>query len=91
MSLAWAIEFDSGALKDLKKLDRQIAQRITVFLRNRVTKLDDPHSIGSALKGSTLGELWRYRVGDYRIVCDIRDKELVILAVSIGHRREIYR
>jgi mRNA interferase RelE/StbE len=89
--LAWAIEFDSGALKDLKKFDRQIAQRITTFLRTRVAKLDAPRSIGSALQGAKLGELWRYRVGDYRIICEIRDKELVILAVSIGHRREVYR
>lgn len=89
--MAWSVEFDAGALKDLKKLDRQVAQRITSFLRSRVAKLDDPRSIGSALRGSELGELWRYRVGDYRIICDIRNKQLVILAVSIGHRREIYR
>jgi mRNA interferase RelE/StbE len=89
--LAWAIEFDAAALKDLKKLDREAAQRITTFLRKRISPLDDPRSIGAALKGSQLGELWRYRVGDYRILCQIRDKELVILAVSIGHRREIYR
>ena len=89
--MAWAIEFDAAALKDLKKLDREAAQRITTFLRKRISPLDDPRSIGAALKGSQLGELWRYRVGDYRILCQIRDKELVILAVSIGHRREIYR
>jgi mRNA interferase RelE/StbE len=89
--LAWRIEFDSGALKDLKKLDRQVAHRIiTSFLRTRVAKLEDPRNIGSALKGAQLGALWRYRVGDDRIICDIRDKELTILAVSIGHRREIY-
>lgn len=89
--MAWAIEFDAAAVKDLKKLDREAAQRITTFLRKRISPLDDPRSIGAALKGSKLGELWRYRVGDYRILCEIQDKELVILAVSIGHRREIYR
>jgi mRNA interferase RelE/StbE len=89
--LGWRIEFEAGALQDLKKLDRQIARRIISFLRVRAAKLDDPHSIGAPLKGSKLGELWRYQVGDYRIICDIRDRELVILAVSIGHRREICR
>lgn len=89
--MAWRIEFEAGALKDLKKLDRPIAQRIVSFLRDRVAPLDDPRSMGAALLGSKLGEFWRYRVGDYRIICEIRDKELVILAVSIGHRREIYR
>jgi mRNA interferase RelE/StbE len=89
--LAWRIEFEEGALKDLKKLDKGVAGRITSFLGTRVAKLDDPRVIGSALKGSDLGEFWRYRMGDYRIICDVRDKELVILAVSIGHRREVYR
>ena len=89
--MAWRIEFDAGALKDLKKLDREISRRITSFLGKRIATLDDPRSIGAALKGTELGELWRYRVGDYRIICEIRDKQLVILAISIGHRREIYR
>jgi mRNA interferase RelE/StbE len=89
--LGWEIEFESGALKDLKRLDREVARRITSFLKTRIATLANPRGIGSALKGSELGELWRYRVGDYRIICEIRDKELVILAVSIGHRREVYR
>jgi mRNA interferase RelE/StbE len=89
--LAWQIEFEAGALKDLKKLDREVAKRITSFLKTRITVLENPRSIGAALKGSNLGELWRYRVGDYRIICEIRDKELIILAISIGHRREVYR
>jgi mRNA interferase RelE/StbE len=90
-SLAWRIEFDQGALKDLKKLDRGVAARITSFLKTRVADSPDPRGIGSALKGSEPGEFWRYRVGDYRIICEIQDEQLVILAVSIGHRREVYR
>lgn len=89
--MAWKIEYESGALKDLKKLDRQIAKRIVSFLSDRIAPLEDPRSIGAALQGSKLGELWRYRVGDYRIVCEIQNRQLVILAVSVGHRREIYR
>ena len=85
------IEYEAGALKDLKKIDRSIAKRIVSFPSDCVSPLDDPHSIGAALHGSELGDLWRYRVGDYRIICEIRDHELVILAISIGHRREIYR
>ncbi len=89
--MAWRIEFEAGALKDLRKLDGPVARRITTFLRTRVGDLENPRSIGAALKGSELGEFWRYRVGDYRIICEIRDQDLVILAVSIGQRREIYR
>jgi mRNA interferase RelE/StbE len=88
--LAWQIEFESGALNDLERIDREVARRIVSFLRARVAALENPRSIGSALKGSEPGELWRYRVGDYRIICEVRDKELVIPAISIGHRREVY-
>lgn len=69
--MAWRVEFDGGAKRDLEKLDKPIALRITRFLRERVGQLDDPRSIGEALKGSRLGEFWRYRVGDYRIICDL--------------------
>jgi len=89
--LAWLIEFDDAAKKDLSKLDKQIARRITGFLRERLAPLDDPRSLGHALKGAALGELWRYRVGDYRIICEIQDKALRILVITIGNRREIYR
>ena len=89
--MAWQVEFTEGARMDLAKLDKPTARRVTEFLRNRVAPLDDARSIGHALTGSELGEFWRYRVGDYRIVCEIRDKVLVILVIRIGHRREIYR
>jgi mRNA interferase RelE/StbE len=89
--LAWLIDFDDGAKRDLAKLDKPVARRITGFLRERVAPLDDPRSLGNAPKGSALGEFWRYRVGDYRIICDIQDKALRILVVTIGNRREIYR
>ena len=63
--MAWRIELDDAAKKDLAKLDKPIAKRITTFIRERLAVLDDPRSIGDALKGSRLGELWKYRVGDY--------------------------
>ena len=89
--MAWTIKFDEGAKKDLTKLDKQIAKRITTFLGERVALLDDPRSIGEALKGSKLGDLWKYRVGDYRIIASIEDNALCILVVRIGNRREVYR
>ena len=89
--MAWQIKFDDAAKKDLAKLDKQIAKRITEFLRERVAVLDDPRSIGEALKGSKLGEFWKYRVGDYRIISSIEDGALRILVVKIGNRREVYR
>lgn len=89
--MAWLIEIDDAAKRDLVKLDRQIARRITAFLRERVAVLDDPRSIGEALKGSRLGEFWKYRVGDYRIIGSIEDSALRILVVKIGNRREVVR
>jgi mRNA interferase RelE/StbE len=89
--LVWQIKFDDASRKDLAKLDKQIAKRITAFLRERVAVLDDPRSIGEALKGANLGEFWKYRVGDYRIISSIEDGALRILVVRIGNRREVYR
>jgi mRNA interferase RelE/StbE len=89
--MAWRIEFDRAAERDLDKLDPQTARRILTFLHGRVAKLDDPRSIGEALKGSKLGEFWKYRVGDYRIISSIEDGALRILVVRVGNRREVYR
>jgi mRNA interferase RelE/StbE len=89
--MAWRIEFDRVAERELGKLDRQIAKRILLFLHERVANLDDPRSIGEALKGSRLGDFWKYRVGDYRLISSIEDGALRILVVKIGNRREVYR
>ncbi|MDD3500779.1 MAG: type II toxin-antitoxin system RelE/ParE family toxin [Sulfurovum sp.] len=89
--MAWRIEFDDKAKKELAALDKAVAKRITAFLRERVAGLDDPRSIGEALKGSKLGAFWKYRVGDYRIVASIEDRALRILVVRIGNRKEVYR
>ena len=91
MALAWRIEFDEASKKDLSKLDPQIARRITAFLRDRLAALDDPRSLGEAIKGSQLGEFWKYRVGDYRIIACIEDGALRVLVVRIGNRKEVYR
>ena len=89
--MGWRIEFSPLAEKSLGKLDRQIAQRILRFLHERVAPLDDPRQIGEALKGSSLGAFWKYRVGDYRIIAHIDDGAVRILVINIGNRREVYR
>ena len=89
--MAWKVELSTLARKNLDQLDPQIAQRVLSFLVERVANLDDPRSIGEALKGSRLGEFWKYRVGDYRIISSIEDGALKILVVRIGNRREVYR
>ncbi len=89
--MAWRIEFDPAAERELDKLDPQAAKRILTFLHRRVANLDDPRSLGEALKGSRLGEFWKYRVGDYRILASIEDAMLTILVVRIGDRKDVYR
>jgi mRNA interferase RelE/StbE len=89
--LIWRIEFQRNAVKQLGKLTKSDANRIVSFLTDRVAQDDNPRRAGAALQGSELGNFWRYRVGDYRIICDIQDHKLVVLVVEIGHRREIYR
>ena len=89
--MAWKVELSLEADRELAKLDRQHAKRILKFLHERVARLDDPRSMGKALQGARLGEFWRYRVGDYRLICKIEDDRLLVLILRIGHRREIYR
>jgi mRNA interferase RelE/StbE len=89
--MAWSIELDRVAVRELDKLDPQIARRILSFLFERVAQLDNPRSIGEALTGARLGSLWKYRVGDYRLISSIEDDRLVILVVKIGNRREVYQ
>ena len=89
--MAWTIELDPAVEKDLNKLDSQQAKRILRFLFERVAHLENPRSIGEALKGSRFNTLWKYRVGDYRIISSIEDNVAQILVVKIGDRKEVYR
>ncbi len=75
----------------MAKLDRQVARRLLSFLEDRVSKLEDPRSIGEALTGSTLGEFWKYRVGDWRLICSIQDDRVVVYVLRIGNRRDVYK
>jgi mRNA interferase RelE/StbE len=87
--LAWSIEYDPEALEDLKKLDRTIQREILDYMDNRIATAENPRSFGKALRYTKFG-LWRYRVRDYRIICELRDKRLVVLVVAVGHRSTIY-
>ena len=89
--MAWKIELDPLAEKELDKLDPQIARRILSFLHQRLAIQVDPRMLGEALKGSHLSEFWKYRVGSYRIIASIKDSEIKILVVRIGDRKEVYR
>jgi len=86
--LAWTIRFDKVARKQLEKLDKAIALRILDYL-DALSELEDIRSCGKGLTGNLSG-LWRYRIGDYRIICDIYDEEVIVYVVEIGHRRSIY-
>lgn len=89
--MGYRIEFDPRAERELAKLDREVARRIVRFLRERVASLDDPRSIGEALHGPELGRFWKYRLGDYRLICHIQDQRVTVLVLRIGHRRDVYR
>ena len=88
--MAWTIKYAKAARDQLRKLDKPVARRIADFMDERVAASDDPRRMGKALKGP-LGDLWRYRVGDYRIICDIQDGVLTVLVLQIGNRREVNR
>lgn len=89
--MVWQIELTATAVKQLAKLDKTEARRITAFLRQRLAVLGDPRTTGKALSGPQLGMYWRYRIGDYRVICDIQNNRLCVLVIEIGHRREVYR
>lgn len=89
--MAWQIDFDESAKKELSKLDRQTARRLLDFLKERVLSRKNPRSVGQALRGSELGEFWKYRVGDFRIIASIQDDKMIVLVLRVGNRREIYR
>ena len=88
--MAWKIEFDSEAENDLKKIDREIQRRILRYLRERIATEKDPRRFGAPLRRELSG-LWKYRLGDYRIICRIEEKKVVVYVIRVGHRKEIYK
>lgn len=89
--MAWIINYTESALRQLKKLDRSIALRVVDYMDERIATADNPRALGKNLNGPKLGDYWRYRVGDIRIICSIQDGEMCVLVIEIGQRREIYR
>lgn len=88
--MAWIIEYTDTAKQQLSKLDKPSARRIMDYMDERIAVLDNPRSTGKALTGP-LGGFWRYRVGDYRVICDIQDAAVRVLVVRIGNRKNVYR
>ncbi len=88
--MSWRIELSAQAEKVLFSLDRAAINRIDRFIKERLATADNPRLLGKPLKG-TLGVFWRYRVGDYRLICSIEDEKVTLLVVRIGHRRDVYK
>jgi len=88
--VSWDYEIDDRALQELKKLDRNTQRRIIRFLDERIAHSDNPQVLGKPLKGK-LATYWRYRVGDYRLICHLQQRKLLVVVIAIGHRREVYR
>jgi mRNA interferase RelE/StbE len=88
--LGWKIDLSDEARKQLKRLAPSEAKRILDYLRQRIEALDDPRQLGKGLKGQ-FAELWRYRVGNYRVICELQDHRMLVLVIRIGHRKMVYR
>lgn len=88
--MVWTVEWSDTARRDLRKLDKSLAERILNYMDQRVAAAGDPRALGKALRGP-LGELWRYRVGDSRVLCELQDAKLIIIVVRVGNRKDIYR
>ena len=89
--MAWIIKYTESSSKQLKKLDKQTALRVLDYMDERVAAVDDPRTLGKNLKGPKIGEYWRYRVGDIRVICNIVDGQMMVLVIEVGNRREVYR
>ncbi|MCD4677598.1 MAG: type II toxin-antitoxin system RelE/ParE family toxin [Desulfobacula sp.] len=86
--MPWKVEFEREAEKELSRIDRQHAKRILKYLFERIASPDDPRRFGEALKQNLSG-LWKYRVGNYRIICNIQEKTVTVLVVRVGHRKKV--
>ncbi len=87
--MIWTVEYDPRAVQDLKKLDRSVQSEIVDYMDARIATAEDPRRFGKPLRGGKFG-LWRYRVRDHRIICELHDRRLVVLVVAVGHRSTVY-
>jgi mRNA interferase RelE/StbE len=88
--LTWSVEWDDRARRELRQLDRQVQRTILHYFSERIATDDDPRRFGKPLRHELQG-LWRYRIGDYRAVCQIEDDHLIVLVLAVAHRRHVYR
>ena len=88
--MVWKIEYLKSIQKEVRKIDRTSQKKIREYLEEKVAKMENPRDIGKALKGE-MKELWRYRIGDYRAICEIQDKAITVLVIQIGHRKNVYK
>jgi mRNA interferase RelE/StbE len=88
--LAWRVEWEDEAVKELKKMDTRAQRAIVRYMKDKIATEEDPRRFGEPLRKDLKG-LWKYRIGSYRVICSIEDKEIVVLIVRVGHRREVYR
>ena len=88
--MGWTIEYDPRAIRDLNKLDRVIRSEIINYMEERIARVDSPRVFGKSLRHDKFG-LWRYRVRDFRIVCELQEGPRVVLVLGVGYRREVYR
>ena len=88
--MIWSIKFDPRAQKEFKKLDKNAQRRIIAYLKEKISCAEDPRRFGAALTGNKAG-LWRYRLGEYRIICQIEDDQFIVLVLKVGHRKSIYQ
>ena len=88
--MVWKIEYLKSIQKDVRKIDRTSQKKIKEYLEGKVANMENPRDIGKALKGE-MKELWRYRIGDYRAICEIQDKTITVLVIHIGHRKNVYK
>ena len=87
--MTWSVEWDERARRELRRLDPAVQRQILRYLRERIAGSNDPRRFGRSL-GGQLGGLWRYRVGDYRLVCEVANDRLVVLVLAVGHRKDVY-
>jgi mRNA interferase RelE/StbE len=88
--LAWKIEYTDTARRQLRRIDKTAARRILDYMDERVSIVENPRTLGNGLRGP-LGELWRYRVDEYRVICELQDAMLRVLVVRVGARKDVYR
>lgn len=89
--VSWKIEYAASVQKSVRRLDPPVQRRLRTFLEERLARLDNPRQLGAAMRGAKHRDLWRYRVGDYRILTQIDDERIRVLVIRIAHRRDAYR